>query len=84
MTPGWTAGKVSLAGRRQRLNTQVLLHPGSLESELTQTRHRRSVSPESTGKMGGKLMVGIGYSGEFADDQQADDEQSLVFDTLPT
>ena len=33
--------------------------------------------------MGGKLMVGIGYSGEFADDQRADDAQSLVFDTPP-
>ena len=33
--------------------------------------------------MAGKLMVGIGHSGEFPDDQQQDDRQSLTFDTAP-
>ena len=33
--------------------------------------------------MAGKLMVGIGHTGEFADNQQQDDDQSLTFNTAP-
>ncbi|WNC72743.1 CocE/NonD family hydrolase [Thalassotalea psychrophila] len=39
-------------------------------------------SPGSTGQMAGKLMVGIGYSGEFPGNQQLDDNNSASFDTL--
>ena len=59
------------------------LHPDVLNTRKNAEPGVAVRSPESTGKMGGKLMVGIGYSGEFPDDQQADDEQSLVFDTPP-
>ena len=63
---------------------QYFLHPDALSSELNTNPGTVAVcSPESTGKMGGKLMVGIGYSGEFANNQQADDDQSRAFDTPP-
>ncbi len=63
---------------------QYFLHPGALMSGRNSRPQTVTVcSPESTGKNGGKLMVGIGYSGEFADDQQADDDQSMTFDTPP-
>jgi len=58
------------------------LHPGTLSTEPGKDSHTVAVcSVESTGKMGGKLMVGIGFSGEFANDQRLDDEQSRTFDT---
>ena len=61
---------------------QLFLHPDSLLAEPDDNPGTIEVnSPESTGKMGGKLMVGIGFSGEFANDQQADDQQSQTFDT---
>lgn len=61
---------------------QLYLHPETLLPKPHQSPHTVLVnSPETTGKAGGKLMVGIGFSGEFADDQQADDEQSQKFDT---
>ena len=63
---------------------QLFLHPDALLTEPNENPGTVAVcSPESTGKMGGKLMVGIGFSGEFADDQQADDHQSRTFDTPP-
>ena len=40
-------------------------------------------SPETVGKTGGKLMVGIGYREEFPNDQRPDDQRSLTFDTPP-
>jgi putative CocE/NonD family hydrolase len=65
-------------------NEQYFLHPGALLADPNAEPHTVAVcSPESTGRMGCKLMVGIGYSGEFADDQQADDAQSYTFDTPP-
>ncbi|MBT8069071.1 MAG: CocE/NonD family hydrolase [Gammaproteobacteria bacterium] len=61
---------------------QYFLHPGSLLTEPNDKPHTLEVnSPETTGRMGGKLMVGIGFSGEFPNDQQADDRQSRTFDT---
>ena len=63
---------------------QFFLHPGALSPEPNEKPGTVAVSsPETTGKMGGKLMVGIGYSGEFADDQKSDDDQSLAFNTPP-
>ena len=62
----------------------LFLHPGTLSAEPNKEPQTVEVSsPESTGKMGGKLMVGIGYSGEFPNDQRADDEQSRTFNTPP-
>jgi len=62
----------------------LFLHADSLGTQKNKAPCVITVSsPESTGKMGGKLMVGIGHSGEFADDQQADDDQSVTFDTTP-
>ena len=61
---------------------QFFLRPGSLATTPAPERHTATVSsPESTGRMGGRLMVGIGHSGEFPDDQRLDDEQSVTFDT---
>ena len=61
---------------------QLFLHPDTLLAEPNDNPGTIKVnSPESTGKMGGKLMVGIGFSEEFANDQQADDQQSRTFDT---
>jgi putative CocE/NonD family hydrolase len=66
------------------LQRKFYLHPGALSPEPNQQGHTVEVhSPETTGKMGGKLMVGIGYSGEFPNDQRLDDQQSCTFDTLP-
>ena len=63
---------------------RLFLHPDTLSAEPCKEPHSVEVhSLESTGKMGGKLMVGIGYSGEFPDDQRDDDEQSCTFDTTP-
>lgn len=63
---------------------QFFLHPGALSPEPCKELHTVEVhSPESTGKMGGRLMVGIGHSGEFPDDQRRDDELSCTFDTPP-
>ena len=63
---------------------QLFLHPDALLAEPNENPGTVAVcSPESTGKMGGKLMVGIGFSGEFANDQQADDHQSRTFNTPP-
>ena len=65
-------------------NRQYFLHPDALSSDRnTQANTVTVCSPESTGKMAGKLMVGIGYSGEFAGDQRADDDRSRTFDTPP-
>lgn len=61
---------------------QLFLHAETLLPEPNETPHTVVInSAETTGKMGGKLMVGIGFSGEFANDQRADDEQSRTFDT---
>jgi putative CocE/NonD family hydrolase len=61
---------------------QFFLHPESLSPEPNNSPFTLAIrSPECTGKMAGKLMVGIGFSGEFADDQQVDDEQSEIFNT---
>lgn len=61
---------------------QLFLHADALSAEPVEEPCTIAVrSPESTGKMGGKLMVGIGVSGEWANDQQADDHQSLTFNT---
>lgn len=63
---------------------RFFLHPDALlpiPNEKPRTIAVRS--PQTTGKMGGKLMVGIGFSGEFANDQQADDHQSSTYDTPP-
>ena len=74
--PSWPSGATE--------HKQYYLHPDALSSERNTKPHTARVrSPESTGKMGGKLMVGIGYSGEFPNDQQADDDQSRTFDTSP-
>ena len=63
---------------------RFFLHPETLSTGPLSAQHVAVVSsPESTGKMAGKLMVGIGHTGEFADDQQQDDDQSLTFDTAP-
>ena len=63
---------------------QFFLHSDTLLPEPNENPGTIAVcSPESTGKMGGKLMVGIGFSGEFANDQQADDHQSQTFNTPP-
>jgi len=63
---------------------QYFLQPGTLSAQQNKHRCVASVSsPETTGRMGGKFIVGMGHSGEFADDQQKDDAQSLAFDTLP-
>ena len=63
---------------------QFFLHPETLSTGQNNQRHVATVSsPESIGKMAGKFMVGIGHRGEFPDDQQQDDEQSLTFDTAP-
>lgn len=63
---------------------QLFLHPGTLATQPCQQAHTIEVkSPETTGKMAGKLMVGIGYSGEFPNDQHMDDEQSCTFDSPP-
>lgn len=63
---------------------QFFLHPGALSSTSCKEPHTVQVnSPQSTGIMGGKLMVGIGYSGEFPADQRHDDEQSCTFNTAP-
>lgn len=60
------------------------LHPESLSTQRNDDDDIVTVSsPETVGKMAGRLMVGIGHSGEFPDDQRADDEQSLVIDTPP-
>jgi len=63
---------------------QLFLHPEALSTKPLNGDHVATVSsPESTGKMAGKFMVGIGHTGEFADNQQQDDDQSLTFDTVP-
>ena len=63
---------------------QLFLHPDALSPEPVEEPCSIAIcSPESSGKMGGKLMVGIGVSKEFANDQQADDDQSRTFDTPP-
>lgn len=63
---------------------QLYLHPGSLSARPLNTHHVATVSsPQSTGEMAGKLMVGIGHTQEFADDQQRDDERSRTFTTVP-
>ena len=63
---------------------QFFLHHDTLLTEPNEKPGTIAVSsPESTGRMGGKLMVGIGYSGEFANDQRLDDDQSRTFDTPP-
>ncbi len=63
---------------------QLFLHPDTLSPVPNNKPYTLTVcSPETTGKMGGKLMVGIGYSGEFADDQRSDDDQSRTFNTPP-
>lgn len=60
----------------------LFLHRDSLLKTPNKTPSSVAVrSPQTTGKMAGKLMVGIGFSGEFANDQQADDQQSQTFDT---
>lgn len=72
--PGWPSSNIA--------EQQFFLHPGRLSSEPNATPCTATVSsPETIGKVSGKLMVGIGYGGEFPDDQRLDDEQSLVFDT---
>lgn len=64
--------------------TQYFLQPGALSATQYAREHIDSIaSPETTGQTGGKLMVGIGVSGEFPSDQQKDDEQSLTYDTAP-
>jgi putative CocE/NonD family hydrolase len=63
---------------------QYFLHPNALSADPNTEPNKITVcSAESTGKMAGKLMVGIGFSGEFADNQQEDDVQSCTFDTSP-
>ena len=65
-------------------HSQFFLHPGTLSTSPCENPHTVELhSAETTGKMGGKLMVGIGHSGEFPDDQRLDDEQSCSFDTAP-
>jgi len=60
------------------------LHPDSLQTtQNTEVSTVSVASPETNGRMAGKLMVGIGYSGEFPGDQQQDDAHSLTFDTPP-
>ncbi|MEJ2255659.1 MAG: CocE/NonD family hydrolase [Woeseiaceae bacterium] len=60
------------------------LHPGTLSAVQSKAQPvARVSSPETTGKMAGKLMVGIGHRGEFPDEQSPDDELSLTFDTMP-
>lgn len=64
--------------------SQFFLHSGMLSTKPFKDQQVATVSsPESTGKMAGKLMVGIGHTGEFAGDQQQDDDQSLTFNTPP-
>ena len=63
---------------------RLFLHPDALSEEPCKEPRTVEVhSAESTGKMGGRLMVGIGHGGEFPDDQRLDDEQSCTFDTAP-
>lgn len=63
---------------------QYFLQPGALSTTRYTQKHLDSIaSPETTGRAGGKLMVGIGVSGEFPGDQQQDDEHSLTYDTAP-
>jgi putative CocE/NonD family hydrolase len=63
---------------------RLFLHPGTLSPEPDEEPHAIEVSsPESTGMAGGRLMVGLGVSGEFPGDQRPDDERSLTFDTPP-
>ncbi len=60
------------------------LQPGKLSGCPADALQLASVcSPESTGRMAGKLMVGIGHEKGFPGSQQQDDDASLVFDTNP-
>jgi putative CocE/NonD family hydrolase len=63
---------------------RLFLHPDALLPLPNENPQSIAVSsPQSTGITAGKFMVGIGFSGEFAGDQQADDQQSLTFNTPP-
>lgn len=63
---------------------RLYLEPGKLSEVPGGQPGMASISsPETVGKAGGKLMVGIGYRKEFPGDQRPDDERSVTFDTPP-
>lgn len=74
--PGWPSASIE--------QERFYLHTSTLSRKRYERHHVATVSsPESAGKMAGKLMVGIGHEQEFPGDQRKDDDMSLTFDTAP-